>query len=284
MRMLAALGNLAAILANSEALPVRLPFDRPALKAYPSMEQGQRILYMEASNEIRDLQGEKILLGALEESIPYFLKYGRIDLDHASVAKEIRGQRVNPYAFEIGRPLDAKVAEGSVWVKAAIFSSSDRSGAQNRFTEAADLFWDSLHTQPPVIWYPSVAGDVYDDYQTVEDGKPTVAVRKMRWHSIGLSRTPVNHGVQPVSTMPLREFAKAFSSLGDLKDALRALSPDAYAVDGPINPKDPDIAAMLQVISDTPSDAGIDFLLGLAAQRGIPPTHALATVLALLSA
>ncbi len=278
-------GLIASLLApGSEGTPVCIPFDRPVIKASPSVERGQRILYMEASNEVRDLQGEKILLSALAESIPYFLKYGRIDLDHASVLGKIREQRVNPYAFEIGRPLDARVGDGSIFVKAAIFTSLNKTPGENRFTEAADIFWDSLTTNPPVLWYPSVAGDVYEDAQTVEDGKPTVVVRKMRWHSIGLSRTPVNQAVRPVSTMPMRVFAKAFSSLGDLKDALRSLSPKAAAVECPIDPKDPDVAAMLHVINDAPSDSGIDALLDLASQRGIPQTHALATVLALLSA
>lgn len=284
--MVGALGSLASLLAPSgESMPVHLTFDRPAIKAYPTVEQGQRILYMEASNEHRDFQGERIMASALEESIPYFLKFGRIDLDHASVTKEIRGQRVNPYAWEIGRPLDARVRDGAVWVKAGIFSSNDRSGAPNRFTEAADIFWDSLHTTPPVLWYPSIAGDVYQGGDRTVGGPEgeTVEVTRLRWHSVGLSRTPVNQSVQPVTTVPLRAFAKAFGSLGELKVALRSLAPGSVPVSEPLDHRDPDVASILSVINDTPVDAGLDALIEIASLRGIPKEHALATVLALLS-
>ena len=278
------LGLAAAIAApiGAPALPVAFQFSRVALKAQVAEEAGQRILYMQASSEVRDLQGEKVLLSALAKSIPYFLQYGRIDLDHASVLGEIRGQKVNPYAYEIGKPLDARVDGDSVWVKAAIFTAR---GSGNRWTEAADLFWDSLQTSPPTVWYPSIAGDVFAEAPTFEDGRNTQEIRGIRWHSIGLSRTPVNHTVGPVTTMPVRAFAKAFASRADLEEALGSFVPGrGLTLETLPTPKagDPDVIAILQTLNDAQPDLGVDGFLDLAGQRGIPPEHAMAVLLTML--
>lgn len=271
--------------AGHSTLPVRLDFDRCLLKANPTVENGQRVVYLEASNEVRDLQGERVLLSALEASIPYFLKYGRIDLDHASVTNEIRGVGVNPYAFEIGRPLEAKVHGDSIWVKAAIFSSTDRT-RPNRFTQAADVFWDSMHTNPPVVWYPSVAGDVYSEDPVLDnDGKRTNEVRGLRWHSIGLSRTPVNTAVAPAQTMPFRAFAKAFGSSDDIRGMLQALAPGRTDLAPQIPRKasgEPDVMAILTILDQAHPDQGLEEIVAIAGQHGIPPEHVIGTVLALM--
>jgi hypothetical protein len=273
---------MAAILApdahalSPDGVGVRLQFDRMLLKANPSMEGGQRVVYLEASTEVRDLQGDKVLQSALQAAIPYFLQYGRIDLDHASVTGEIRGARVNPYAFEIGKPLSAKADGGSIWVKAGIFSSLDPS---NKFTEAADIFWDSLHTSPAVSWYPSIAGDVFSEQTIEENGQPTQEVRGLRWHSIGLSRTPVNQGVGPVTTVPVRAFAKAFSSVADLRQSLSILSPKGQAL-LPKQKGELDVVGVLRVLSA--GHASLDTVVKEAASKGIPADVVMATVLALL--
>jgi len=245
------------------------------------------VIYMEASTEIRDVQGDKILLSALEASIPYFLKYGRIDLDHASVLGQIRGQKVNPYAFEIGKPLDVRVEGGSIWVKAAIFSGIDGS---NRFTEAADIFWDSLNTVPSVVWFPSIAGDVYAEQTIQDEGLPTQEVRGIRWHSIGLSRTPVNTAIGSVTTTPIRAFAKAFSGLADLTETLGSLAPEIRrtglqkpltsvpGVDDPVL-----IRVAMEAFSQASEEGGIDEYLTLASERGVPVEVAMALLVVLMS-
>jgi hypothetical protein len=111
-----------------------------------------------------------------------------------------------------------------VWVKAAIFSSRDKG---NQVTKAADWFWDTLNCQPPFQWFPSVAGTLYMDgaYKDKDpDGRAVRVMRRLRWHSIGLSRTPVNTAVREVSTVPLREFAKALRGTTDIRTILSQLS------------------------------------------------------------
>jgi len=272
----------------TSGLQVRMEMDRPMMKAHASVEGGQRIVYFEASTEVRDMQGEKVLLSALEQSIPYFLKYGRIDLDHASVLGQIRGAKVNPYAYEIGKPLDARVENGSVWVKAAIFSSAN---PDNRFTEAADIFWDSLNTNPPVTWFPSIAGEVYAEAAVVDSGMPTQEIRGIRWHSVGLSRTPVNPAVAPVATMPVRAFAKAFSALGDLTDLLGILKP-IKAPQKPFSPVesgtgvDYDSAVIQKAIAalqQTDPKGGLDGYLTHARENGVPDDVAMGLFIVLMS-
>ena len=267
---------------------VRVQMDRPMFKAHADLEGGQRIVYFEASTEVRDIQGEKVLLSALEQSIPYFLKYGRIDLDHASVLGQIRGAKVNPYAYEIGKPLDARIEKGSVWVKAAIFSSAD---PNNRFTEAADIFWDSLHTNPPVTWFPSIAGEVYAEESVVDDGKPTQEIRGIRWHSVGLSRTPVNTSVGTVSTMPVRAFMKAFTGVGDLSDLLGILKP-IKAPQKPFSPVESGtgvtldaalIGKAIAAIQQTEPGAGLDGYLTHARENGVPDDVAMGLFIVLMS-
>ena len=265
-------------LLSSSHMPLRLAGERMLIKAQPSMEGGQRVLYMEASTELRDLQNELVLVNALKRSIPYFLKFGRIDLDHASVTGRIRGTSVNPYAYEIGKPLDARVDGSSIYVKCGIWSSTDKT---NRFTEAADLFWDSLQTSPPVAWYPSVAGDVYAEGPSTDaDGNPVQEIRGLRWHSIGLSRTPVNPHVSPVSTMPMRAFAKAFGLAVDLEQLLADLGPRTLGSDVSGSPE---VLAILRDLSSVKSqELTWDEFLDSAPKRGLDPTQVAAVAAALL--
>jgi hypothetical protein len=276
---------------DAGAFPVCLQMERMLLKAVPSMEGGKRVLYLEASNEVRDLQGDKILISALRESIPYFLQYGRIDLDHASVLGEIRGMKVNPYMYEIGKPVDVRVEPDRIWVKVEIYSSATPG---NHATDAADWFWGTLSLKPPMVWYPSVAGDVYSERPITENGLPTQEVRKIRWHGIGLSRTPVNTGVQAATTVPVRAFAKAFSGLADLKETLALLSPIApphaalesledLLEDSSVQDADPaQVQLALDALNEADPASGMGGFLSLATGKGVPADLAMAVATAVL--
>jgi len=220
--------GLAAGADGVEPMNLTLDCGSQFCKATPAMEGGERVIYMEASNEALDVQNERILASALESSKDYFLKYGRLDLDHATVWQMIRETKLdpsNPYAREIGRPLDVRFSRRPgdiprVWVKAAIFHSTD---PHNKFTAAANWFWDTLQVSPPVPWYPSVAGSLLPGGRE-QDPLGTRVIKGLRWHSIGLSRNPVNTSVQGVSVVPLEVFCKALSGGRDISQALSMMA------------------------------------------------------------
>jgi len=221
----------AAALLASSAMPgeelYRIDPGTQLCKASTAIEGGERVLCMEASNQARDVQNETILVDALEGSKDYFMRYGRIDLDHATVWQMIREQKLdpaNPYAREIGKPLDVRISRNGdnprVMVKAGIFKSADKN---NTFTKAADWFWDSLQVHPPVSWFPSVAGSLLPGGRLEQpDGKRVI--KAMRWHSIAMTRNPVNTSVGQVSTVPLEIFCKALRESSDIGTAMKTLA------------------------------------------------------------
>ncbi|MDU7523498.1 MAG: hypothetical protein E7K72_19290, partial [Roseomonas mucosa] len=183
------------------------------LKATPGTDGDARFLYFEASNESVDAQGEVVLAKALADSIPYFLRYGNLDIDHVTQIGARKG--IPDYnSFEIGVPRDAK-ADGK-----RIFAKCELYRGDSKMAEKANEVWDSLTRQaPPARWYPSVGGAV--KARGTAQGRPCVS--KVLWNNIGISRTPVNLSVPTVGTVPFGVLAKSWSAEGfDLGKALSA--------------------------------------------------------------
>lgn len=188
-------------------------------KARPAEEAGSRVLYLEASNEHVDLQGEKVLSKSLQDSAEHFLRYGNIDLDHRTLsAPRVPGD--NPYLWEIGHPAEVRTdAADRTFVKALLYQG------EGKVAEAANMVWDSLtKLSPPARWYPSVGGQVLERGREVDPlTKAEVPViKRVRWTNIGLSRTPVNSAVPAASVIPAEVFAKCCTATGGL-DMAKAL-------------------------------------------------------------
>jgi len=195
------------------------------LKATPQMDGGQRIVYLEASNEGVDQQDEVIAAKALAESADYFLRYGNLDLDHLSLIGKpnpASGRAGIPDCelYEIGRPLDVRQKGGTTFVKASIYSGNGIAAVR------ANEFWSSItELNPPKRWYPSVGGAVLA--KSIETDSKTglrkAIVSKVRWSNIGMSRTPVNQHIGYCATIPLGAFAKSWTAAGlDFAKALEA--------------------------------------------------------------
>lgn len=165
------------------------------LKASPAEECGERVIYMTASNESTDLQGEKVLVTSLQDSASHFMSYGNVDLDHRTLRPpSFVGD--NPYQWEIGRPVDVQFRGDQTIVKAQLYRG------ESRVAENANMVWDSMtKINPPAMWYPSVGGQIVDRGTDLdpETGNRVGVIRKVRWTNIGLSRTPVNHTIPPVT-------------------------------------------------------------------------------------
>jgi hypothetical protein len=189
------------------------------LKATPATEGDDRILYLEASNEARDYQGEVVMAKALAESADYFERYGNFDIQHRSMIGLATGDP-DYHLHEIGRPQKVHVDAGQTFVKGIIFQGD------GRVAEAANNFWDSLtRIRPPQRWYPSVGGKIQETMKSIDPvtREPTRRITRVQWTNIGFSRTPVNPRVPEVSTVPFGALAKCWGLEGlDLEKALEA--------------------------------------------------------------
>jgi hypothetical protein len=187
-------------------------------KANPREEGGRRFIYMQASDESVDHQGEVVLAKALADSSDYFLRYGNIDLDHRTQIGPVAGQPSH-HTFEIGKPVEVKIDGPRTFVKAELYQG-DTPVAEN-----ANMVWDSLtKVRPAQRWYPSVGGQC--SRATIIDPatkQPRRAVVSTRWTNIGMSRTPVNLSVPTAATVPFGALTKSMGAHGwDMRKALEA--------------------------------------------------------------
>jgi hypothetical protein len=188
------------------------------LKATPATDGDTRVLYLEASNEARDYQGEVVMAKALAESADYYEKYGNFDIQHRSMIGLATGDP-DYHMHEIGRPEQVRVDAGRTFVKGIIFSGD------TPVAHCANQFWDSLtKLQPAQRWYPSVGGKIQEAKKSMgSDGQPHRAITKVLWSNVGFSRTPVNPKVPQVSTIPFGILAKCWGPDGlDLEKAVEA--------------------------------------------------------------
>ena len=178
------------------------------LKATPVEEGGERLLFIEASNEDVDHQNEVVLQKALADSAEYYLRHGNIDLSHYTILGPKSGVP-NFMEYEIGKPLQVEVVNRRTFVKAQLYQG-DSPMARN-----ANMVWDSLTRQtPPCRWYPSVGGAVLAKSVRIDPdtGAKVGVVDRVRWSNTALDRTPVNKTVPEVSTVPVGVFAKSLGA------------------------------------------------------------------------
>lgn len=204
---------------DTRALPDEYLSFPSFMKATPATEGDQRFLYLEASNEARDYQNERVLAKALADSADYYKRYGNFDIQHRSMIGLATGDP-HYHLHEIGRPEEVKADGTRTFVKGIIFRGDTPVAA------CANDFWDSItKLRPAQRWYPSVAGKILGDAKDVdpETRAPRRTITKVLWANIGFSRTPVNPKVPEVSTVPFGVLAKCWGGAGlDLTKALEA--------------------------------------------------------------
>lgn len=197
------------------------------LKSTPHEEDGERALYIEASNEDVDHQGEVVLQKALTDSAPYYLRHGNIDLSHFSLLGPKAGIP-NYMEYEIGRPSDVRVSGSRTFVKATLYKG------ESAMARNANMVWDSLTKQTPRMpWFASVGGSVLSKSIKVNPvtQERVAVISSVRWNNLALDRCPVNMTVGEVSLAPVGVFAK---SLGGyvLKAIEAGYGTDAAALAG----------------------------------------------------
>lgn len=174
------------------------------VKARPATEGTRRFVYVEASNEAVDQQNEVVTQQALRDSADFFLKFGNLDIDHITLIGPRQGVPDHQF-YEIGIPLDVRFDGPRTFVKAEIYRGSGPAVAR------ADAFWESLTSlSPPGRWYASVGGSTLSRSSQIDadTGREIVAITRVRWSNLALSRTPVNQNVPVVSRVPIGPFRR----------------------------------------------------------------------------
>lgn len=190
-------------------LPDFVRFDT-LMKARPAVEGSERIIYVEASTEARDQEGEIVLSKALKDSLDVFLKFGVVDMDHKSmpsVAHKYGIPQEDCPKWIVGQPVGVRFDGDKTIVKAQL-----RQG-DSRLAEQANQIWDGLtKLSPPDRYYASVGGSVLEREVRIDpktkDRVPVIT--KTRWNNLALSLNPVNQHLGAATTLPIGTFAKAF--------------------------------------------------------------------------
>lgn len=210
------------------SIPEHITLGPAFLKATPAEEGGERILYMEASNEDVDHQNEIVLQKALEDSADYFLRHGNIDLSHYTLLGPKAGIP-NHLEYEIGKPVDVNVNGGRTFVKAQLYRG------ESPMARNANMVWDSLTKQsPPARWYPSVGGSVLAKSIQIDPvtHERVAVVEKVRWNNLALDRTPVSKTVPEISTLPMGTFAKSLGGFVLAKTLTAGYGTDSASLSG----------------------------------------------------
>ncbi len=200
------------------------------MKASPVEEGGERFVYIEASKESRDQQGEIVLAKALQESVDIFRKFGVVDLDHKSMPSVAKMYGITaPEEWIIGQPIEVRFQGDMTFVKAHL-----RRG-DTALAERANRVWDGLtKVTPPDRYYASVGGSVLGREVRIDPmTKARVPViTKTRWNNLALSLNPVNPDLNPASTTPVGTFAKALGGFVVAKALEAGYATDSAAMTG----------------------------------------------------
>lgn len=160
-------------------------------------ENGNVIVYGEASNENLDFQGEKVLQDALIHSADYFIQNGVVSYDHRHIT-----EKDNPEKFIIGEPLDIRFknedGKRKVFVKFKLFKDN----------ELAKEIIQKLRNGARTVKI-SIGGKMAEKESNPQDNSQTVTY--VLWDEIALTYKPVNQSLSPV-TLSADVFVKSLMS------------------------------------------------------------------------
>lgn len=199
------------------------------MKAIPATEGMDRIIYVEASKESKDIEGEIVLAKALKDSAEYFLKFGNLDLDHKSMPSVAQKFGLTAEEWAIGQPLEVRFSGDTTVVKAKLYSGDTPLAAK------ANNVWDGLtKLDPPVRYYASVGGAVLGREIRIDPktGDRIPVISKTRWNNLALSSGPVHAGLDVAATAPFGVFAKSLNGYVMNKALEASYATDASALAG----------------------------------------------------
>jgi len=97
--------------------PFYVPFEQVLVKG---AEEGDKwVVYLEASNELQDQEGETVDMKALQKAADYFLSHGVLSWDH-------KHKQTNDPGFIIGEPLEVSFTDDKrTLVKAFLYKHNE---------------------------------------------------------------------------------------------------------------------------------------------------------------
>lgn len=179
-----------------DALLISIPV---VIKAHLDKD-GKRMVEVEASCEAVDLEGDVIEQKALTDSADTFIKSGHLDIDHLSEIGHRLGIR-NPESFIVGRPTEVRdIGSKRTAVVGEIRRAAD--GVHNPNVNRYDAFWDSMHSDPPVLWRASIYGFPPSDSvidctrEKCASGATRYHIKAIDWKSLAFTRNPINDSIK----------------------------------------------------------------------------------------
>lgn len=170
-------------------------------------ENGQWIIYLQASNEMTDQDGERVEASALKKAADYFLTHGVLSWDHKHKVTHDPG-------FIIGEPMDVRFSQsGETLVKGFLYKSND----------IAQKVWKNIQSGAKRIG-ASIGGGILQ--------KAESTIKQVVWDETAITHKPVNDAtLGTVQVVPFMEFAKALTAGGGVNAANftggRALTPES---------------------------------------------------------
>jgi len=170
---------------NMEQLtnPFYSPFQNVLIKG--AEENGQWIIYLQASNEMKDSDGETVEANGLRKAADYFMTHGVLSWDH-------KHKTTHDPGFIIGEPLDVRFTDNNeTLVKGFLYKSND----------IAQKVWKNIQSGAKRIG-ASIGGGILQ--------KAESNIKQVIWDETALTHKPVNDGtLGNVQIVPYAEFAKA---------------------------------------------------------------------------
>lgn len=170
-------------------------------------DNGQWIVYLQASNEFEDQDGETMDMRALEKAANYYLTHGVLSWDH-------KHKQTHDPGFIIGEPLDVKFNNAKeTLVKGFLY----------KFNDIAKNVWKNIKSGAEKLG-ASVGGGILQ--------KASSAIKEVIWDETAITHKPVNDlTFGNVQMVPFTEFAKALTAGGGVDAGSftggRALTPES---------------------------------------------------------
>ena len=141
-------------------------------------ENGNFIVEVEASNENLDLQNQRTLQSALDESKEYFLTNGVISDDHQHKTRNPDGSIESHKDKIIGEPISVRKSGKSTFVKLCLYKG----------VEAAKPYINLLKNGSKLV--KASIGGIMPTIRKEKDGTETVT--RFMWNDLALTTSPVN--------------------------------------------------------------------------------------------